>query len=197
MATLDEVRPCQSLVWDARIEPICVAPSIPVGRVVARDGVCRLFSRVLPLPHQEIHRGRPRRCCLDYRECYACVSNESSPFGRGIGRSAALRSPDSLIPLSQHPQVEAKLVEELQDILGDREPMLEDLSRLRYTEMVLKESTTWTARSPWSGRFGTSQPPESLSFSGLFLLHSFRLEAGGHYEYTRHFHIGGHAGTQF
>lgn len=42
--------------------------------------------------------------------------------------------------LSQHPQVEAKLVEELHDILGDREPMSEDLSRLRYTEMVLKES---------------------------------------------------------
>jgi cytochrome P450 len=42
--------------------------------------------------------------------------------------------------LSQHPQVETKLVEELQDILGDREPMSEDLSRLRYTEMVLKES---------------------------------------------------------
>jgi cytochrome P450 len=42
--------------------------------------------------------------------------------------------------LSQHPQVEAKVVEELQDILGDREPMSEDLSRLRYTEMVLKES---------------------------------------------------------
>src|SRR5437870_1753601 len=53
VATLDEVRPWKSLVWDARFEPICVAPSIPVGRVVARDGVCRLFSRVLPLPHQE------------------------------------------------------------------------------------------------------------------------------------------------
>src|SRR5467141_5104705 len=42
--------------------------------------------------------------------------------------------------LSQHPQVEAKLVEELHYILGDREPKSEDLSRLRYTEMVLKES---------------------------------------------------------
>lgn len=42
--------------------------------------------------------------------------------------------------LSQHPQVEAKLVEELQAAFGDREPKLEDLPRLRYTEMVLKES---------------------------------------------------------
>jgi len=31
VATLDEVRPCKSFVWDARVEPICVAPSIPVG----------------------------------------------------------------------------------------------------------------------------------------------------------------------
>jgi hypothetical protein len=37
--TLDEVRPFQSLIWNARFEPICVAPLVPVGRVVARDGV--------------------------------------------------------------------------------------------------------------------------------------------------------------
>ncbi|MGB7465261.1 MAG: cytochrome P450 [Candidatus Acidiferrum sp.] len=42
--------------------------------------------------------------------------------------------------LGQHPQVEAKLVEELNAVLGDREPTPEDLPRLRYTEMVLKES---------------------------------------------------------
>src|SRR2546425_9149845 len=53
VATLDEVRPWKSLVWDACFEPICVAPSIPVGRVVARDGVQRLCARILPLPHRE------------------------------------------------------------------------------------------------------------------------------------------------
>jgi cytochrome P450 len=42
--------------------------------------------------------------------------------------------------LGQHPEAEAKLVEELQAVLGDREPTLEDLPRLRYTEMVIKES---------------------------------------------------------
>lgn len=42
--------------------------------------------------------------------------------------------------LGQHPQVEAKLVEELNAVLGDREPTPEDLPRLRYTDMVLKES---------------------------------------------------------
>jgi len=39
VATLDEARPWKSLVWDVRFEPICVAPFVPVGRVVARDGV--------------------------------------------------------------------------------------------------------------------------------------------------------------
>ena len=42
--------------------------------------------------------------------------------------------------LGQHPRVEAKLVEELNAVLGDREPTPEDLPRLRYTEMLLKES---------------------------------------------------------
>jgi hypothetical protein len=30
--TLDEERPHQSLVWNARFEPICVAPLVPSGK---------------------------------------------------------------------------------------------------------------------------------------------------------------------
>lgn len=41
--------------------------------------------------------------------------------------------------LAKHPEVEAKLLEELRHVLGGRTPVIEDLSRLRYTEMVLKE----------------------------------------------------------
>jgi cytochrome P450 len=42
--------------------------------------------------------------------------------------------------IAQNPEVEAKLAEELQTVLGDRTPAPEDLPRLRYTEMVLKEA---------------------------------------------------------
>jgi cytochrome P450 len=42
--------------------------------------------------------------------------------------------------LSQHPEVEAKLLEELREVLGDRTPMVEDLPHLPYAEMVIKES---------------------------------------------------------
>lgn len=42
--------------------------------------------------------------------------------------------------LSQHPEVEAKLLEELEQALGDRAPTVDDLPRLRYAEMVIKES---------------------------------------------------------
>lgn len=42
--------------------------------------------------------------------------------------------------LGQHPEIEAKLVEELTAVLGDREPTPEDIPRLRYTELLLKES---------------------------------------------------------
>jgi len=41
--------------------------------------------------------------------------------------------------IAQNPQVEMKLAEELQAVLGGRVPTPEDLPRLRYTEMVIKE----------------------------------------------------------
>jgi len=42
--------------------------------------------------------------------------------------------------VSQNPDIEAKLFEELKSVLGDRVPTPEDLPRLRYTEMVMKET---------------------------------------------------------
>jgi cytochrome P450 len=42
--------------------------------------------------------------------------------------------------LSQHADVEAKLHEELNAVLEGRQPMVEDVPRLRYTEMVVAES---------------------------------------------------------
>jgi cytochrome P450 len=42
--------------------------------------------------------------------------------------------------LSLHPEVETRLLEELQEVLGDRAPTVEDLPRLPYAEMVIKES---------------------------------------------------------
>src|SRR5215469_15703597 len=42
--------------------------------------------------------------------------------------------------LAENPHIEAKLVEELRTVLGDREPTADDVPLLRYTEMILKES---------------------------------------------------------
>jgi len=42
--------------------------------------------------------------------------------------------------IAQDPDIETKLAAELQAVLGDRVPAPEDLPRLRYTEMVLKEA---------------------------------------------------------
>ena len=42
--------------------------------------------------------------------------------------------------LSRHPEIETKLLEELQEVLGNRVPAAVDLPRLRYTGMVVKES---------------------------------------------------------
>src|SRR6201987_2493060 len=42
--------------------------------------------------------------------------------------------------LAENPCIEAKLVEELRTVVGEREPTADDLPRLRYTEMILKKS---------------------------------------------------------
>jgi cytochrome P450 len=42
--------------------------------------------------------------------------------------------------LAQHPQVEARLAEELRTVLGDRAPAVSDLPALRYAGMVVTES---------------------------------------------------------
>jgi cytochrome P450 len=42
--------------------------------------------------------------------------------------------------LSQHPEVEAKLLDELDTVLQGRQPTFDDLPKLPYTEMVIKES---------------------------------------------------------
>ncbi|HEY6944894.1 MAG TPA: cytochrome P450 [Candidatus Acidoferrum sp.] len=42
--------------------------------------------------------------------------------------------------IAKHPGVEAKLVSELREVLAGRVPTPDDISRLRYTEMVLKEA---------------------------------------------------------
>jgi len=42
--------------------------------------------------------------------------------------------------LSQHPDVEARVVDEIQTVLGDRPPTLDDLRDLPYTLMVFKEA---------------------------------------------------------
>jgi cytochrome P450 len=42
--------------------------------------------------------------------------------------------------LSQHPEVQIKLQQELKEVLGDRPPTVADLPSLPYTNMVIKES---------------------------------------------------------
>jgi len=42
--------------------------------------------------------------------------------------------------LSQHPEVDARLADELRSVLGDRPPAVVDLPKLTYTEMIVNES---------------------------------------------------------
>jgi cytochrome P450 len=64
--------------------------------------------------------------------------------------------------LSQHPDIEARLHEELDTVLGGRAPTLEDLPSLKYTEMVLKE-----AMRLYPPAWGTTREPvEDVTLGG-------------------------------
>jgi cytochrome P450 len=54
--------------------------------------------------------------------------------------------------LSQHPEIEAKLHEEIDNVLAGRTPTLTDLRQLEYTEMVLKEAMRLYPPVPSIGR---------------------------------------------
>ena len=66
--------------------------------------------------------------------------------------------------LAQYPQVEARLHEELDGVLSGRPPALEDLRRLPYTEMVIKESMRLMP-PVWSIGRVASQDTEVLGYA--------------------------------
>ena len=81
--------------------------------------------------------------------------------------------------LSQHPEVEAKLHEELDAVLEGRTPTFEDVPRLRYTEMVLAESMRLYPPAWAIGRLtlsdyhvgGYTIPPKSLVLLSQYVTH--------------------------
>lgn len=54
--------------------------------------------------------------------------------------TTALALSYSFYLISQHPDVEGKLREEIREVLGDRPATMEDIARLTYAEQVIKES---------------------------------------------------------
>jgi cytochrome P450 len=65
----------------------------------------------------------------------------------------------TLFLLSQHPQIMADLVDELQGVLNGEAPTIEQLAHLPLLDRVIKESMRVFSPVPWNGRV-TSQPTE-------------------------------------
>ncbi len=64
--------------------------------------------------------------------------------------------------IGKHPRVEECLREELERVLGDRDPVLEDVPRLTYTTMVLNEALRLYPPAPAFGR----RPTETVTIGG-------------------------------
>jgi len=71
----------------------------------------------------------------------------------------------TLFLLSQHPQVAADLMDELESVLHGEAPTIAQLAQLPFLEKVIKESMRILPPVPWNGRV-TSQPTE---LGGYFL----------------------------
>jgi cytochrome P450 len=67
--------------------------------------------------------------------------------------------------LAQNPQAEANLIAELDEVLGGRLPEFEDLPRLRYVEMVVKEAMRLYPLYPISAR----QALQDCEIGGYFV----------------------------
>ncbi len=81
--------------------------------------------------------------------------------------------------LSQNPECERKMHQEIQSVLGDREPSFEDLPQLRYTEMVLAESMRLYPPAWGVGRKaieaceigGYELPPGGIAIMSPYVMH--------------------------
>ena len=81
--------------------------------------------------------------------------------------------------LSQNPDVEARLHEELRTVLNGRTPQFEDLPQLRYTEMVFAESMRLYPPAWAIGRMcieeheieGYAIPPKSIVIMAPYTMH--------------------------
>ncbi len=82
--------------------------------------------------------------------------------------------------LSQHPEVEARFLAELNEVLGGRVPCADDLPKLRYTEMILAESMrlyppTWIfiriARQEETLPSGTTIPAGAKLYLCQYIMH--------------------------
>jgi cytochrome P450 len=81
--------------------------------------------------------------------------------------------------LSKHPEIENKLHEELDEVLGARTPVFADVANLRYTEMVLTESMRLYPPAWAIGRLSTVDceiggyfvPKRSLVVMSQYVMH--------------------------
>lgn len=81
--------------------------------------------------------------------------------------------------LAQHPEVEAKLRAEVDDVVGDRRITSTDLAKLKYTRMVFEEAmrlyppghtiTRTAVREDWMG--GVRIPPGAVAFINIYVTH--------------------------
>jgi cytochrome P450 len=135
-----------------RVWAFFVPPGIPVpGQKAYRRAIKRLDDVVLSLVDQRRHSKEEHQDLLGL-----LLSARDEETGEGMSdsqlrdeiftiflagyESTATALSWSLFLLSQHPDIDSKLQQEVDDCLGGRIPTMEDIPRLHYTRMVIDEA---------------------------------------------------------
>ena len=129
---------------------LALPPSVPTP---SRRRIARARAEIDEVVYDLIER---RRRNPTERDVISKLLEETDDRGRGLSteqirdevvtlllaghETTALALTFTSYLLAKHPGVEAKLVDELEDVLEGETPTLEDLEELTYTERVVKES---------------------------------------------------------
>ncbi len=89
-----------------------------------------ILDMLLSIRYEENNKGFSRKQLLDEMKILITAGHETTANALSW----------TLYLLAQHPEVEARLLEEIAEVTGNDKPSLEQLPQLEYTKMVLQES---------------------------------------------------------
>ncbi|MGK0387765.1 MAG: cytochrome P450 [Maribacter sp.] len=99
-------------------------------RIASREEHDDILDMLLNIRYEDTNKGMTRKQLLDELLILIVAGHETTANALSW----------TLYLLAEHPEVEAQILQEIKEVLGNEKPSLENLPKLEYTKMVLQES---------------------------------------------------------